>query len=70
MSYRKKKTKIIIIIVVLVIIILNIINYAINRDVIHDYIQVYSEQKKYDDIEIQQHNSIISSYISGVEDNR
>lgn len=68
MPYGKKKT--IIIIVVLVIIILNMINYAINHDVIHDYIQAYINQKEYDDIEIQQHNSSIASYISVAADNR
>ncbi len=70
MSYqRKNKTRIIILIIVLVIIILNLINYAINHDVINDYIHVYSEQKKHDDIVIQSHNNSIASHISSVEDN-
>lgn len=64
---KRKRTGIIIIFVILVLLVVNLINYAINYDEINKYIRVTIEQRKYEEIEIQSHNSSIAAYVSDVE---
>lgn len=67
MSGNKRNiVKTVIAIAVLVIILLNLINYAFNHHVINKYLQSYFEQKEYNSVEIQPHNSIISEHIDEV----
>lgn len=49
---------------VLILLIVNLIGYILNYDQANRYIGILIDQKRYDQVEIQPHNSAIESHIN------
>lgn len=61
---RGSKIRTIILLMVLILLIVNLIGYILNYDQANRYIGILIDQKRYDQVEIQPHNSAIESHIS------
>lgn len=61
---RGSKIRTIILLMVLILLIVNLIGYILNYDQANRYIGILIDQKRYDQVEIQPHNSAIESHIN------
>ena len=61
---RGSKIRTIILLIVLILLIVNLIGYILNYDQANRYIGILIDQKRYDQVEIQPHNSAIESHIN------
>ena len=61
---RGSKIRTIILLMVLILLIVNLIGYILNYDQTNRYIGILIDQKRYDQVEIQPHNSAIESHIN------
>ncbi len=61
---RGSKIRTIILLMVLILLIVNLIGYILNYDQANRYISILIDQKRYDQVEIQPHNSAIESHIN------
>lgn len=61
---RGSKIRTIILLMVLILLIVNLIGYILNYDQANRYIGILIDQKHYDQVEIQPHNSAIESHIN------
>ena len=61
---RGSKIRTIILLMVLIFLIVNLIGYILDYDQANRYIGILIDQKRYDQVEIQPHNSAIESHIN------
>ena len=61
---RGSKIRTIILLMVLILLIVNLIGYILNYDQANRYIGILIDQKRYDQVEIQPHNSAIEYHIN------
>ena len=61
---RGSKIRTIILLMVLILLIVNLIGYILNYDQANRYIGILIDLKRYDQVEIQPHNSAIESHIN------
>ena len=61
---RGSKIRTIILLMVLILLIVNLIGYILDYDQANRYIGILIDQKRYDQVEIQPHNSAIESHIN------
>lgn len=61
---RGSKIRTIILLIVLILLIVNLIGYILDYDQANRYIGILIDQKRYDQVEIQPHNSAIESHIN------